>query len=807
MPIGGTSVKIQNNLFKNIKIEGAENIINNGQLQWTLSLENYPSGSITFENLLEKDVLELKKAYIPLQKEIKVEGIPFNVSQFQYSRTGYSLRSERFSTYNVTISLSWLYQIEVTKTLNTRKVFGKKRTITPQDFAKLIDVPYEGPSFDIPLVDETITFEESLKNQSKILGCILTFDHAVRLTSWERSPIYRFAEIQVLQDGGNTIGDLPVYNDVELIWNDTLDLTGEEGEKLVKNGPEVETLIKQDKNPDVPPPESISLRSLDSNFNHSGPSKTKTVSKVVDGNVEEEETFIYGFEYTSQDILSGGEVLEGNPSAFWKIMEQSKTYKVHKPLDKSIIITNTKIPVTEGKSILFIPNPNITIPLEVEYTKDNDYIYLKVKVTPETKYLTKEVTEGKKRFQFLQETEQLEVASLYETKNTYELDAQLYDLYLFKDLPTIEEKAYLLTSTRALNKLYPDPDKKKKQKKDPFDILDFKKAQYEEAKENADTVLPYKIETYPSIKEAPKEIQDVAKNRTEFNKNSDSYDPLTAIAVVTADPSYVEPYSVVTESSRKSAFAYTKHPEPDNELQPYVMTGEESYHTVERKMMKFGRYQQITSEFSSQNSGFTDGYNKIFEEDILGELPSASTITPKWETEEPLKDTDKNKRKKYLLTSDFVTSNDPVGGSINLAFAKTKEEAIETAKLLLRMAGLSTCTVQRTYAWYYPDIRPGDKIVTGEDLFQDYGDWCVTNISFSLVYKGENDSSTLKAFPIILTEGTSMTLGLDKPREVTVTEKEDASSGNESEEPISNIEGDFPNIGEVILHRPNRRKF
>ena len=277
--------------------------------------------------------------------------------------------------------------------------------------------------------------------------------------------------------------------------------------------------------------------------------------------------------------------------------------------------------------------------------------------------------------------------------------------------------------------------------------------------------------------------------------------------MVSADTSYVEPYSVITESARKSAFAYTQHPEPENELQPYIITGEESYHIVERKMVKFKRYQQITSEFSSQNSGFTDVYNKIFEEDILGELPSASTITPKWETEEPLKDTDKTKKKKYFLTSDFTNPSDPIGGSINIPYAKTKEEAIQTAKLLLRMAGLNTCTVQRTYAWYYPDIRPGDKIITGEDLFSDYGDWRVTSISFSLVYKGKNDSTTLQAFPIIQTEGTSVTLGLDKPREITVTEKEDNSSGSESEEPINNIEGKFPDIGEVILNRPNRRKF
>jgi len=806
MPIQGTNVQIRNNLLTNIKIKGvSKKDLNGGQVQWSLSLENYPSGSISFENVLESHVKKLKETYIPLRKKITIEGIPFQVVQFQYGRTGYSHREKRFSTYNVSISLAWHYQFEVGKSQNVKKLFGKKRTITPQEFAQSINIPYEGTSFDIPLINETISFEEAIKEQSKALGLIIVYDKAVRLVSWEKGASHHFAEIQVLQDGGNTIGLLPTYNEVELTWNDSLDLIGEEGEKLVKSGPEIETLIKQDKNPDNPPPESISLRTLDSNFNHSGPTKIKTVSKVVDGNVEEEETFIYGFEYTSEDILTGGEVLEGNPIDFWKIVEKSKTHKVYEPLGKDIV-TNTKIPNPEGKKVIFVPDPNVTIPLEVSSTTDKDYIYLKVKVTPDTKYLIKELTEGTKRFQFLQETEQLEVASLAETKNTYPLDAQLYNLYLYKNLPTIEEKAYLLTSTRALNKLYPDP-KKKKKRKEPSEILDIKRQQYEEAKENEDTVIPYKIQYYPSIKDVPKEIKEVVKDYPQFNEFSPDYDPFATIAVVSADTSYVEPYSVITESARKSAFAYTQHPEPENELQPYIITGEESYHIVERKMVKFKRYQQITSEFSSQNSGFTDVYNKIFEEDILGELPSASTITPKWETEEPLKDTDKTKKKKYFLTSDFTNPSDPIGGSINIPYAKTKEEAIQTAKLLLRMAGLNTCTVQRTYAWYYPDIRPGDKIITGEDLFSDYGDWRVTSISFSLVYKGKNDSTTLQAFPIIQTEGTSVTLGLDKPREITVTEKEDNSSGSESEEPINNIEGKFPDIGEVILNRPNRRKF
>lgn len=789
MPVSGISAPIQNNLLKNIRVElpeGGDKSINNGQIQWTLSLENYPSGSISFENLLYDDVLKLKRAYIPLQKKVEIEGIPFKVMQFQYNRVGHSYREERFSTYSVQINLAWYYQVEVSKSYNVKKLFGEKRTVTSHEFADLIEVPYEGLSFDIPLTEENISFEEAIKAQSKVLGVILTFDRAVRLTSWERSRVHRFAEIQVLQDGGNTIGVLPIYNEVELSWDNSLDLRGKEGEKLVKNGPKIEILIKQDKNPDKPPPESKSLRTLDSNFNHSGPTKTKTVTKVVDGNVEEEETFVYGFEYTSQDILTGGEVLEGDPANFWKVVEQSKSFKVYKPLGQNIP-TTSKIPRSQGQSIIFIEDPNTTIPLQVSSSKDDNYYYLRISITPDTKYLIKEVTEGKKRFQFLQETDQLEVASLHETKDQFQLDAQLYELYLFKTLPTIEEKAYLLTSTRALNKLYPDPDKQKKQ--------------------NSDTALPYKIQTYSSIKDAPKLIQDAVKERPEFNEDNADYNPLTAIAVVSADVGYVEPYSVLTESLRKSAFAYTRHPEPENELQPFVITGEESYHIIERKMVEFGRYQQITSEFSSQNSGFTDAYNKIFEEDILGELPNATTITPKWETEEPLKDTDKNKKKKYLLKSDFITSSDPVGGTLNIPFAKTKNEAIATAELLLRMTGLSTSTVQRTYAWYYPSIRPGDKIVTGDDLFEEYGDWRVTNISFSLTYKGGNDSRTLRAFPIILTDGTNMTLGLDKPREVTVTEKEDNSSGNEAEEPINNIEGEPPNIGEVILNRPNRRKF
>lgn len=784
MPILGSSAPIKNNLLTGISLQGVtESDLSSGQVQWSLSLENYPSGSISFENLLESQAKSLKAKYVPLRKKITIEGIPFQVVQFQYSRTGYSHREERFSTYTASISLAWYYQFKIAKNRNVKKLFGKKKVVTSQDFAGKIGVPYEGPSFDITLTDkESISFESELREHSKVLGKVLVFDRAVRLIDLSSSKSYHFDEIQVLQDGGNNIGLLPTYKDTILTWNDTPDLIGEDGERLTRNGPIIETIIKQDKNPESPPLESISLRTLDSNFNHSGPTKTKTISKVVDGNTQEENTFVYGFAYTSEDILTDGEVLEGNPYDFWQVVEESKSYKVY---DKiwSNIPTFSKIPRTEGKNIIFIPNPNQTLPLVVSYTKDDSYVHLNVTVTPDTEYLVKEVTEGKKKFQFLQETEELEAASLAETKNQYQLDAQLYELYQFKSLPTIEEKAYLLTSTRALNKRYPNPKKK------------------------GENALPYQIEVYTSINDAPREVQDAVKNIPEFDTRRAAYDPTTQIGVVSADVGYIEPYSVITESSRKSAFAFIKHPEPENELQPYIITGEESYHIIERKMVKFNRYQQITSEFSSQNSGFSDAYSKIYEEDVLGEMPSASTITPQWESEEPLKDTDPTKKKIYLLTSDYVTEHDTSEGSLNIPLAKTKEDAVRAAKFLLRIAGLSASTVQRTYAWYYPSIRPGDKIVTGKDLFSSDGDWRVTNITFSVVYKGDNRSSTLVAYPIIQTDGTNITLGLDKQRSVSVTEKEDSSSRDISEDPVNETNGYFPNIGEVILNRPNRRKF
>lgn len=793
-----------------------------GSLRWSEKLEDYPSGEILYKGNSLAIANAIASSY-PDLKPINIEGIGFVVAP-----AGVSVKRSRYGRgdidiYDVTVQLESKWKAKCQRKVGLapflkRDLFSKFKYASGVDvsaIASFLGISYGGPAiFYSPDQSET-TFEEILKTNCRRLGCFVRFtDISVRLVQIDGVGAYSYPDSVVIDSGTTKRSPiLPIIDKVAVTGKFSRDPFDQEDALLLPLEP-VKEVIKQGEDAyRLTTKESYGiLNSLDLNFDVSGPKKVYTETTLIDGIVTKEITKIYGFMYRGIDIAVFGQIegkntiikLSGYPQLYWRQVEEQTVDYNYESISSSFNISATY----EGKTIQLYANPESANVLSV---------YGNQVSLNNAKYLLGTTISGWKYVRFQKEDNKA-IESWVKTPpavsdKVYNTKRYTAELCQFKK---IDIKGKSGVETEPLRRLYG------KTTPTPFTI----------------EVKKYTEVSADAIARANIPPRFITQNGVQI------IDPEYVVGIVTANPSDSEPYWLKSESSFKSAFNYTKHPKynpylPDNrnallkkgDLTPeYIFTGDESYTSAVRKVFVDAKDKNITGKSSSEPFDYAELYEEVSVNDTAqganfleaaseatkeikkGKPPIAQVQIKKWGTaKEKAKIANPNSVRrysysKYYATSDLLTAfpADIVlrytdSDVIDLPYANTKEEAEATLRTDLRMVGMNNAIASKKIAWYYPNIRSGDRIT-----FSD-GQLRVISVSNNLEFRGLQNSQLM-----VVSEGTQVECGYDKARSVSLTQATYSRNADSQIAPdirIGNNNTNGQKEGEFIYNTSRRRDF
>ena len=764
-----------------------------GTASFGVSFQGFPSATLEYKDISEQDITEFESAYNPKlgDRKVTIYGIDYIVDAYSYNCQNYVWRnSVRFSIFTVSIALKSAIEEKISKKVKVFEIvtYGAKN-ISLSAIASKAGITYDGPTALIPIpanADRNLSMsvDDVVANIAAVNGCYISYSNGfVSLKKLGSGGSWNFAIQEITSDGSNTLrrNNKGIKNAV-LTWGEA----EEEDTKSIPNSPAsipftrkepfTQTLVETDEDFSSPPAGTTVLKNLDSTSDKSSPSKIRKTTTIVNGVTMKEVVEIAKFEYTSEDIHAGDRLLfSSEPANFWKVVERQETTPVYKKISELQLHIQALSPDQSGATGL---SPK-TVPLILhpDYasfgTFDEDFGGGSFANNAE--YLVEQKTSGWKRLRFEPEKGK-ETIEYGEDRAEDPYAQKMWKLYQYKQIPFESKTAYKLVSSELIYGKNNDSQ--------PFTV-EWK--DYEELEPRLKQLVPYNT-----------------VHHSQFGKP-------TKVGVIYPDPNWAASMLVVTESKVNSAFAFTPDPnsEPDDPRPPET-TGEESYYKTERTVITPNLYKEKITEFSTQNSGFSDLSEKISFKDVSGRLPEATVKKVDWEKNEAAKNekaynpprTTTIYYASYNETSDFVEE----GGSKSYPLAASESQAKTALETELRLEALQKDQAQKTIFTFYPAIRDGDSVVSGGDRFE--GQWIVMSASWSLEFKGNNNAFGLS--PLCIAQPTSVTLGLLPSISVSVTEKQvtDPSKPDVTGDPTLKVSGGTAEvIGDVLINSPNRRRF
>lgn len=759
-----------------------------GTVSFGVTFQGFPSGTLEYKDILEQDISLFESAYNPKRedKKVTIYGIDYIVDAYSYNRQNYVWRnSRRFSIFTVNVALKSAIEEKISKKVKVFEIvpYGTKN-IGLFAIAAKAGIRYHGPTalISIPANADrnlSMSVDDVIANVAAVNGCYISYSNgSVSLKKLGSGGRWNFAIQEITSDGSNTLrrNNKGIKNTI-LTWGDT----EEDDTKSVPNSPAsipftrkepfTQILVETDEDFDKPPKGTVVLRGLDSTSDASSPSKTRKTTTVVNGVTMKEVVEIAKFEYTSEKINAGdGLLFTDKPENYWKVVEYQETKPIYEKISGLALSIQAIDPDQTGKTEL---SPR-TVPLILhpDYASFGtfDSTFGGGSFRNNAEYLIGQKTTGWKRLRFEKEngTETIEWAA---DRAIDPYAQKRWELYQYRQIPFESKTAYKLVSS---------------------DLIYGK---------NNDS-QPFTVE-WKNYQELEPRLQQLVSGKS-------SEDPVK-VGVIYPDPNYAASMLIVTESKVNSSFAFTPDPDsvPDAPLKPKT-TGEESYYKTERTVVTPNLYKEKITEFSTQNSGFSDLGEKISFKDVSGRLPEATVKKVDWEKNEaPKNEKAYNPPKTTIIyyanyneKSEFVEE----GGSKSYSLAKDKEQAKIALETELRLEALQKDQAQKTIFTFYPAIRDGDSVVSEGDRFR--GQWIVMSASWSLEFKGNNNAYGLS--PLCIAQPTSVTLGLLPNISVSVTEKKvnDPLKPDATGDPTLKITGGVAEvIGDVLINSPNRRQF
>lgn len=760
-----------------------------GTVSFGVSFQGFPSATLEYKDISELDIARFESAYNPKKgdKKVSIYGIDYIVDAYGYNRQNYVWKnSRRFSIFTVSIALKSAIEEKISKKVKVFEIvsYGSKN-ISLSAIAQEAGIKYEGPTALIPIPvnsdrNYSLSVDDVVASVATVNSCYISYSNgSVVLKKLGTGGKWNFAIQEITSDGSNTLrrNTKGIKNTI-LTWGETEDdantvPNSPASVPFTRKEPVTQVLVETDEDFDKPPKGTAVLRGLDSTSDASSPSKTRKTTTVVNGVTMKEVVEIAKFEYTSEDINTGdGLLFTDEPENYWKVVEYQETKPIYKKISGLALSIQAIDPDQTGRTEL---SPK-TVPLILhpDYASFGtfDSTFGGGSFANNAEYLVEQTTTGWKRLRFEKEnnTETIEWA---EDRVTDEYAQKKWELYQYKQVSFESRTAYKLVSSELIYGKNNDAQ--------PFTV---------------------EWKNYQELEPRLKQLVDT---------NSDS--EITRVGVIYPDPNYAASMLVVTESKVNSSFAYTPNPdsEPDAPVKPYI-TGEESYYKTERTVVNTSLYKEKITEFSTQNSGFSDIGEKISFKDISGRLPEATVKKVDWE-----KNDANNNEKAYTpkkpVTVYYVNYNEKSdlveeGGSKSYPLATSQSQAKAALETELRIESLQKDQAQKTIFTFYPAIRDGDIVVSGGDRFRNEGQWIVMSASWSLEFKGNNNAYGLS--PLCIAQPTSVTLGLLPDINVSVTSKQitDPTKPDAQGDPQLKVSGgNATQIGEVLINSPNRRKF
>ena len=426
-----------------------------GGVDWSLSFEGFPSGNLEYTNIAQQDLPAFEAAYNhrkPLRKiYVKFYGIDFQVESYgYYCKSALWKDSILINIYSVSIGLKSRWEEPVTKNIKVFKLVALGSTsVSLSALCSSVGVPYFGPSIKVAIPansdkDYTVTIEDVAKNYARINGCYLSFTEGVKLKSLSSGGNnWTLANEEVVTDGKNTVSGGLAYRETELTWGtgNNKNVTAVSDSSFTLREPVIQVLDEVDDDLEKPPIGSIVLQNMGSCHDLQGPKKTRHRTTSVNGSTNTEETWIWSFEYTAQEVcLENGLVFSDKPEDFWKLIEYQKTTHKYERIDGLSLNLRAKDPNpkyanTDLSGIVYlVVHPDYEN--FVSFSGASGVFY------SSAKYLTETNTVGWRRLRFIEESDS-DLITLFS-------DDPRYPLAKFTSVPSESSSAYSLTNSRSL---------------------------------------------------------------------------------------------------------------------------------------------------------------------------------------------------------------------------------------------------------------------------------------------------------------------------------------------------------------------
>jgi len=747
----------------------------NGSIQWSESFEQLPSGTLTYRGVTEADLIVLQNAYRRLTP-VTLGGIPLEVDTFTSNRTNYPI-GDRYG-YEVTINLRSRWSIPMQRNIPIASFQQADGYGNISDLARKAGVGYRGVNGRFLATNgRTITLQSAMTEIARINGSFVRYSNAdgVAIINLDDTNFYQFAQREAVEDS-RTVGELPRFYQAEVTGEFVEIESGKPYSPLENIEPFIpkyvrQRIVEEGIDADKPPNGAEKIKDLTLNFDVSGEKKIRKKLHYVGDRLVREEEFIYGYAYTALDILRqrNPQKYEGNPSELWKLIEYRDTNYIFK--EQPISVHADFYDPDTNQPLLRIIHPDYQF---IASTSGGLY------VGRNNKYLVEKRTTGWRLGRFAIETlgdgGEYDRASITLSARPNALYAK--ELVTFIKIPLYETTKYNLLGERTAYNLNSDAT--------------YNSNAYALATAPFDVEFVNYYETDPRIRSRLPEKLNEAGIPIDYR-----------FALITPKIDFVEPFLVMEQETIINAFAKTPHPynnpkvsQPANRpILPPLTTGVESYNGIQRSLVghfmpDFGyyrstqeveydrcgfvkpkkeEYRETVVEFNSSDPEFQNNRQKHETRLVEGRPPQAEVWQQEWERLENCQHKAILRRpsfvdqtKKYYATSDNADPLDVGSQSFSYPQAQTSEQARIAVLTDLRIQTFQTITRNCRLTWHYPNIRAGDRVRIGDGE----GAERVLSVSWQLDIVGNNNLAG--GMPLVLSQGTSLQLGSDIPRTVSL---------------------------------------
>lgn len=787
MSLSGISATLnfKTNRLPSHNFEGLPKPITEGSLSVSLSFEGFPTGSLSISSISEQEIGSYRTSYALGNKFVLFGNLFFEVASYAETEDLIQVLGTQIKTYNISVNLRSANEIKAGQRVDVKNHFktqlGYSTSLTVGSslnlttVAEAVGLSYSGYTFSKTVPLNTTSFSTSFSSlvQERLrlnLQILDWNDKTVRTKQYrqgrefsiktadinyavETSSQHQSQYVDTVLTGTGGLPFLPPYILLEKFIEDS-------GSKRKRKKPTKLVTKEGDINPKSPPPDVRKLRTIDMNFDFSGPRKTLKVTTTQNGQPFKEEIFNYGLVYLAQDIRNREAEEDTNdvqkpvlksdsPETFWKQIEYQKTEYVYKKADvRATVIARDKRTgrIFQGR----ILGSN----------------------TFESTYLTEIKTTGWKLARFQQE--QFDEFGT----NQDSLDSR----WLNDEIKFLSDKVTAGTATD-------DEKLELSYLKASLDSITFKKIPFVS---RTQYYLVPATSIYSNLEQTPFQTQLV--KGTDIGLNT-ADEVLAAIP----DPNYIFPMKVLEERTLNQSFAQIDHPQnifirydrekvikdtslseeqkredlKELKILPSLTTGEDTYRATIRDILpsknttsKVGKNEKIETdiylEYDSNASHNDHNFKYSLQEKVfrtvVGQLPDATVFN--YEYEEA--DTIKNDPREFEYRIKSTDRKDLPVYSDSLQYeTDSLTEALAAAQAELELDNfLSSNDYNINLCWFYPDMRPGDYLTIIDDSTKKK--LRLKNISFQIDYQGYVNGELLKTC-----SGTNITCGEMPTRIIT----------------------------------------